>query len=123
MIGSVEKALLRLARKKEGKGPRRGPLLVELLQSSDSELIESYPNGIFRCEIRRGEGDAGAMATLYDVVPVVGAENLALLRAAVGRISDRLSPEQVDPLTFTRRSRSSARWPPTSPLRFATLGW
>ncbi|MHB8674734.1 MAG: hypothetical protein ACYDAK_13790, partial [Candidatus Limnocylindrales bacterium] len=101
MIGQVDKAFLRFARKREGEGPKRGPLLVELLQqSADSELIESYPNGLFRCEIRRGDG--GEKATLYDMVPVVGAENLALLRAAVGRISERLSPEQVDPLTFTR---------------------
>ena len=89
MIGRVEKALLLFARKKDGERPRAkgGPLLVELLQSSDSELIESYPNGLFRCEIRRGEGDAGAKATLYDIVPVLGAENLSLLRAAVARIS------------------------------------
>ncbi|HVC26568.1 MAG TPA: ATPase, T2SS/T4P/T4SS family [Nitrososphaerales archaeon] len=101
MIGRVDKVFLRFARKKEVDGPHRGPLLVELLQpSSDSELIESYPNGLFRCDIRRG--DAGGKATLYDVVPVVGAENLALLRAAVGRISERLSPAQVEPLTFTR---------------------
>jgi len=102
MIGRVEKALLLFARKKDGKGSQSGPLLVELLQSSDSELIESYPNGLFRCEIRREEGDGGTKATLYDVVPVLGAENLALLRAAVGRISERLSPEHVKPLTFTR---------------------
>ncbi len=101
MIGQVDKAFLRFARKREGKGPKRGPLLVELLQrSADSELIESYPNGLFRCEIRRGDG--GEKATLYDIVPVVGEENLALLRVAVGRISERLSPEQVDPLTFAR---------------------
>jgi hypothetical protein len=88
MIGRVEKALLLFARKKQGRGPQQGPLLVELLQSSDSELIESYPNGLFRCEIRREEVDGGgAKATLYDIVPVLGAENLALLRAAVGRIS------------------------------------
>lgn len=102
MISRVEKALLLFARKKDGKCPQRGPLLVELLQSSDSELIESYPNGLFRCEIRRGEGGAGAKATLYDIVPVLGAEDLELLRAAVWRITDRLSPEQVRPLTFTR---------------------
>ena len=102
MIGRVEKALLLFARKKEVKGLQRGPLLVELLQSSDSDLLESYPNGLFRCEIRRGRGDAGAKATLYDIVPVLGSEDLALLRAAVWRISERLSPEQVKPLTFTR---------------------
>jgi len=102
MIGRVEKALLRFAKKKDGRGPQRGPLLVELLQSSDSELIESYPNGLFRCEIRRSKGDPGAKATLYDIVPVLGAEDLALLRAAVWRITERLSPEQVKPLTFTR---------------------
>ena len=101
MIGRVDRVFLRFARKKEVKSRQRGPLLVELLeQSSDSELIESYPNGLFRCEIRKG--DSGAKATLYDIVPVVGAENLELLRAAVGRISERLSPEQVEPLTFTR---------------------
>jgi type IV secretory pathway ATPase VirB11/archaellum biosynthesis ATPase len=102
MIGRVEKALVSFARRKSRKGSRPGPLLVELLQSSDSELIESYPNGLFRCEIRR-DGDGTEMeATLYDVVPVLGAENLALLRAAVESISERLSPEQVKPLTFTR---------------------
>ncbi len=102
MIGRVEKALLLFARKKDGKGPQGGPLLVELFQSSDSELIESYPNGLFRCEIRRGEGDAEAKATLYDIVPVLRPEELALLRAAVWRITERLSPAQVKPLTFTR---------------------
>ncbi len=102
MIGRVEKALLLFARKRDGKGPQRVPLLVELLQPSDSELIESYPNGLFRCEIREGEGDLGARATLYGIVPVLGAEDLALLRTTVAKISDRLSPEQVDPLSFTR---------------------
>jgi type IV secretory pathway ATPase VirB11/archaellum biosynthesis ATPase len=102
MIGRVEKALLLFARKKDRKGPQGGPLLVELLQSSGSELIESYPNGLFRCEIRRGEGDAGAKGTLYDIIPVLRPEELALLRAAVWRISERLSPDQVKPLTFTR---------------------
>jgi pilus assembly protein CpaF len=102
MIGRVEKAFLRFAKKKEGDGPQRGPLLVELLQPSDSELIESYPNGLFRCEIRRGDRDAGVEATLYDIVPVLGAEDVSLLRVAVGRISERLSPDQVKPLTFTR---------------------
>src|SRR3984893_3108864 len=102
MIGRVEKALLLFARKKSGKGSQSGPLLIELLQSSDSELMESYPNGLFRCEIRREEDDAGRKVTLYDIVPVLGEENLVLLRAAVARISERLSPEHVKPLTFTR---------------------
>ena len=102
MIGRVEKALLLFARKKKGEGTPSAPLLVELLQSSDSELIDSYPNGLFRCEIRREEGDSGTKATLYDIVPVLGAEDLALLRAAVRRISERLVPEHVKPLTFTR---------------------
>ena len=105
MIGRVEKALLLFARRREGKGHRGAPLLVELLQSSDSELtelIDSYPNGLFRCEIRKGAGDAGSEATLYEIVPVIGEENVALLRAAVARISERLSPEQVQPLGFTR---------------------
>ena len=102
MIGRVEKALVSFARRKSRKGSQPGPLLVELLQSSDSELIESYPNGLFRCEIRRDGDGTGTEATLYDVVPVLGAENLALLRAAVESISGRLSPEQVKPLTFTR---------------------
>ncbi|MDA4116270.1 MAG: ATPase, T2SS/T4P/T4SS family [Thaumarchaeota archaeon] len=102
MIGRVEKALLLFARKKDGKSPQRGPLLVELLQSSDADLLESYPNGLFRCDIRTGGGDSGARATLYDIVPVLGSENLALLRTAVWRIAEHLSPEQVKPLTFTR---------------------
>jgi len=102
MIGRVEKAFLLFARKKDGKALKRAPLLVELLQSSDSELIESYPNGLFRCEIRRGGEGAGTKATLYEIVPVLGVENLSLLRVAVERISERLSPEQVKPLTFTR---------------------
>jgi type IV secretory pathway ATPase VirB11/archaellum biosynthesis ATPase len=102
MIGRVERALLLFARKKDGKGPPRSPLLVELLQSSDCDLLESYPNGLFRCEIRRGGGDSGAQATLYDIVPVLGPEDVALLRTAVWRIAERLSPEQVKPLTFTR---------------------
>jgi pilus assembly protein CpaF len=102
MIGSVEKALMLFARKKDGRGPKSGPLLVELLQSSDSDLIESYPNGLFRCEIRRWEGDAGEKATLYEIVPVLGSENLELLRAAVAKISERLTADQVKPLSFTR---------------------
>jgi len=100
MIGSVEDALLRFARKRSTRVPQGGPLLVELLQSSDAELIDSYPNGIFRCEIRKEV--EGGTATLYEIVPVLGAENLALLRAAVAKISQRLVPEQVDPLTFVR---------------------
>lgn len=102
MIGRVEKALLKFAKKQSGTRSQRGPLLVELLQSSDSEVIESYPNGLFRCEIRRGGGDSVSGATLYDIVPVLGTEEIALLRAAVSRITERLSPEQVKPLTFTR---------------------
>ncbi len=102
MIGRVEKALLLFARKRNGSGPQQGPLLVELLQSSDSELIESYPNGLFRCEIRSEENGSGAKTTLYETVPVIGAENLSLLRATVRTISDKLSPEQVRPLGFAR---------------------
>jgi len=101
MIGQVEKAFFRFARRREARGQQGGPLLVELLQPSSSELIESYPNGLFRCGIRKG-GDGFARATFYEMVPVIGAENLALLRAAVRRIGERLSPEQVSPLTFTR---------------------
>jgi len=97
MIDRVEGALLHFARKKDPGGARRGPLLVELFESSDLELIESYPNGLFRCDVRKGE-----KGTLYDVVPVIDAENLALLRTAVARISDALSPEQVNPLNFAR---------------------
>jgi type IV secretory pathway ATPase VirB11/archaellum biosynthesis ATPase len=102
MIGRIEKAFFMFARKKDGKSPQHAPLLVELLQSSDSELVESYPNGLFRCEIRREENGAGAKTTLYETVPVIGVENLSLLRAAVRRISDTLSPEQVKPLGFGR---------------------
>ena len=102
MIGRVESALLSFARKRNGKSPRNGPLLVELLQSSDSELVESYPNGLFRCEIRREENGAASKTTLYETVPVIGMENLSLLRGTVGRISERLVPDQVKPLSFTR---------------------
>ncbi len=98
MIGRVQEALVRFARKKDVKSSQWGPLLIELLRSSDSELIESYPNGLFRCEIRK----EGASATLYETVPLIGAENLELLRGAVTRISERLTPEQVEPLSFTR---------------------
>ena len=100
MIGWVEKALLLFARKRDGKGSRHGPLLVELLESSQSELIESYPNGLFRCEIRREDNGTATPTTLYETVPVIGTENLSLLRATVGRIAERLSPEQVEPLSF-----------------------
>ena len=102
MIGQLESALLRFARKKDGKTTPRGPLLIELLQTSDSELVESYPNGPFRCDIRREVGESGANMHLYEVVPLIGAENLAMLRGAVGKISDALAPDQVEPLTFTR---------------------
>jgi hypothetical protein len=102
MIGRVERALLLFAARKSDKNPKPGPLLIELLQSSESELIESYLNGLFRCDIRKEEGGAASKTTLYEVVPVIGAENVSLLRATVGRISERLSPEQVKPLGFTR---------------------
>jgi len=102
VIGRVEKALLVFARKNDRRVRGGAPLLVELLQSSDSELIDSYPNGLFRCEIRKGDCDQGSSVTLYETVPVMGEENTALLRAAVARISERLSPEQVRPLSFTR---------------------
>ena len=102
MIGRLEKALMRFARKKDLGAARGGPLLVELLESSDSDLVESYPNGLFRCEIRASRRGAGDRNLLYEIVPVIGVENLALLRSAVGRISERFSPEQVKPLNFTR---------------------
>ena len=57
MIGYLDKALLRFARKKGGGNPLRGPLLIELLKASDSELVESYPNGLFRCDIRKKVDD------------------------------------------------------------------
>jgi len=100
MIGRVEDAFLRFARKRGSRAVQGGPLLVELLQSSDAELVDSYPNGIFRCEIRKGE--PRGTATLYEIVPVLGPQNLLLLRAAVARISQRLVPEQVEPLSFAR---------------------
>ncbi|MDA4117467.1 MAG: ATPase, T2SS/T4P/T4SS family [Thaumarchaeota archaeon] len=102
MIGYLERALLRFASKKESGPSSRGPLLIELLQASDAELIESYPNGLFRCDIRRMADESGANTYLYDVVPLVGGANMVMLRAAVAKISDSLSPDQVDPLTFTR---------------------
>jgi type IV secretory pathway ATPase VirB11/archaellum biosynthesis ATPase len=102
MIGRLEKALMVFARKKDARGPRHGPLLVELLESSDSDLLESYPSGLFRCEIRAGGTSTGERNHLYEIVPVIGAENLALLRSAVGRVSERFSPEQVKPLSFSR---------------------
>ncbi len=100
MIGRVEDALHRFARKKGPGTPKGGPLLVELLQSSDAQLVDSYPNGIFRCEIRKGDSEGAP--TLYEIVPVLGPENISLLRSAVARISQRLSPEQVEPLSFAR---------------------
>lgn len=102
MIGRVEGALVGFARKKDGRARARVPLLVELLQSSGAELVESYPNGLFRCEIRRAEGEGGRKTTVYDVVPVIGAEHLSLLRGAVAEISEALVPEQVEPLSFGR---------------------
>lgn len=98
MIGRVEAAFLRFAKRREVAARRCAPLLIELLQSSRCELVEAYPNGLFRCEIRR---DA-AGSTLYEIAPVIGRENLRLLRAAVGRIGERLAPEKVDPLNFAR---------------------
>jgi type IV secretory pathway ATPase VirB11/archaellum biosynthesis ATPase len=100
MIGKLGQGLLRFARRKDAKPSSSRPLLIELLQSSDLELVESYPNGLFRCEIRRGGRGDGP--TFYEVVPVLGAEDLHLLRAAVGKISERLPPERVSPLTFAR---------------------
>src|SRR5438309_1256433 len=102
MIGRLEKALVLFARKKDLRGAHRGPLLVELLESSDCDLVESYPSGLFRCEIRAGGTGAGDRNLLYEIVPVIGQENLALLRSAVARVSERFSPEQVKPLSFTR---------------------
>ncbi|MDG7020928.1 MAG: type II/IV secretion system ATPase subunit [Nitrososphaerota archaeon] len=102
MIGRVEDALVRFSRRKGDRARPASPLLVELLQASDGELVESYPNGLFRCEIRRGAVGSGKEATLYDTVPVIGGESLALLRGAVQRICETLSPEQVKPLTFAR---------------------
>jgi len=102
MIGRVEAALFRFARKKDPGPSKAGPLLVELLQSSEDELVESYPNGLFRCDIRRMESEGGLRPLLYEIAPTVGAENLALLRATVSKIGNRLAPDQVRPLTFTR---------------------
>jgi type IV secretory pathway ATPase VirB11/archaellum biosynthesis ATPase len=98
MIGSVEKAFLRFARKKASSIPP-GPLLVELLQCSDADVLESYPNGLFRVDIRRV--NKARSATLYETVATLGADDLSLLRRAVSKISDDLSPEQLVPLSFT----------------------
>lgn len=103
MLGKLEKALFSFARRGETARDPKSPLLIELLQSSpDLDLVESYPNGLFRCDIRRGERLIGTQVPIYEIAPVVGSEGLMLLRAAVWRISTRLSPEQVRPLTFTR---------------------
>jgi len=101
MIDRLGKALTRLAQKRPEAGARRGHLLVELLQSSDYDLVETYPNGLFRCEIRRRESGQGS-SFVYETVPVIGSENLELLRTAVANVSAKLSPDQVEPLTFTR---------------------
>jgi type IV secretory pathway ATPase VirB11/archaellum biosynthesis ATPase len=101
MIGRIGKALVAFARKRDPKPQSKTPLLIELLQPSDLELVESYPNGLFRSEIRR-EGENGSGKTFYDIVPVTGADKLSLLRTTVTKISDQLSPEQVKPLAFTR---------------------
>ena len=101
MIGKLEDALVRFARRRKERDASPEPLLVELLQSSEFELIESYPNGLFRCEIRRESGEESP-TTFYETVPVIGNENLVLLRTTVSKIQEWLSPDQVEPLTFTR---------------------
>jgi len=96
MIGLVERLFMRFASKKD-RPPIEAPLLIDLLQPSEGEIVESYPNGLFRCDIRKMGG-----VHYYDAVPVVGEEDRRRLRRAVSRISDELPPEQVMPLTFTR---------------------
>jgi pilus assembly protein CpaF len=102
MLGQLERALILLARKKDVKASYRGPLLVELLESSDLDLVESYPNGLFRCDIRTGGSAVGEKNFFYEIVPVIGTEKLAVLRTAVGKVCDGFSPEQVKPLSFGR---------------------
>ena len=101
MIDRLGKVMTKVAGKRARGGSRRQPLLVELLQSSDYDLIDTYPNGLFRCGIRRRDSEGGSVF-VYETVPVVGGENLELLRGAVASISAKLSPDQVEPLTFTR---------------------
>jgi pilus assembly protein CpaF len=102
MIGSVEKAFLRFAKKKV-RDPPIGPLLVELLQCSDADVVESYPNGLFRVDIRREAASkvTERSRTLYEIVPTLGAEYLSLLRRAVWKISNDLSPDEMVPPVFT----------------------
>jgi type IV secretory pathway ATPase VirB11/archaellum biosynthesis ATPase len=96
MIGLVGRLLVRFAsKKKTAQGD--APLLIDLLQPSEGEIVESYPNGLFRCDIRSYNG-----VNYYDTVPVVGEEDRRRLRRAVARISETLPPEQVTPLTFGR---------------------
>lgn len=97
MIGRIDQIFVRFARKKQHAVKSQLPLLIELLESSSSDLLESYPNGLFRCDIRKDDG-----TLLYEVTPVIGVENLGYLRSAVETISEGLVPASVEPLTFAR---------------------
>ncbi|MBI3116502.1 MAG: type II/IV secretion system ATPase subunit [Thaumarchaeota archaeon] len=94
MEAALKKALFAFARRKEQQ-PLQGPLLIELLQPVEGDLLEGYSQGPFKHAVRRLEG-----VTYYEVVPDLSPAEFEVLKRTVARISAGLCPEDVTPLSF-----------------------
>ena len=98
MEGTLGRALRRLAGRRR-EAPRAEPLLVELLQSDESEgEIDSYREGPFLYTVTGGEGGRKH----YAVVPEISPTEIGQLRRIVAEIGASLDVASVVPLTFSR---------------------
>jgi flagellar protein FlaI len=94
--GIIKELLLRYARRRAQK-ERISNLLIELLQSIEGETVDCYQHGPFSYSIIKSSG-----VLYYQILPQLSAYELEVLRNTVLRISDNLSPDDIEPMTFDR---------------------
>ena len=101
-LESLESQLMKLILKiatKRRRSERPPPLLIEVFEETNGELIEEYSVFPFIYSLRRMlKGDAPLYGVRHDLSP----RQLVVLRRAVQQIGAELSPSFVEPLTFER---------------------
>jgi type IV secretory pathway ATPase VirB11/archaellum biosynthesis ATPase len=96
MEASLGDFIFRLAGREKRERPS-GPLLIELFQETEGDVLETYSMAPFVYCIKKMAG-----TVYYQIVPDVTVQELALLRQTVSEMSRRFKVSSVVPLTFAR---------------------
>ncbi len=98
MTSHLMKIIMELARRRSNVS-RPVPLLIELFQRVEGEVLEEYTTPPFGYSVKR-MAENGAL--FYEVSPSISRREIAILSLVVARTSEELLPGSVEPLTFER---------------------